>query len=194
MKKLRRYVEDHDHAIRIKAEIMVDDFHRRVLAPRLVGGEARAMVVAGSVDRALGYFRAISAYLVERKSPWRAIVAFSGEREFDGETVSERRSTASRPGGSPKSSGKTRSASSSAPTSSRPATTSRSSRPCMWTSRSPGSGGADAVAAEPRPPEKTGAFVLDFANDADAIRAAFEPYYRTTILFPTRPTRTASTT
>ena len=31
-------------------------------------------------------------------------------------------------------------------------------------------------------PDKTDTFVLDFANDADAIRAAFEPYYRTTIL------------
>ena len=26
-KKLRHYVEDHDHAIRLKAEIMVDHFH-----------------------------------------------------------------------------------------------------------------------------------------------------------------------
>ena len=29
-KKLRRYVEDHDHAIRLKAEIMVDHFHEQV--------------------------------------------------------------------------------------------------------------------------------------------------------------------
>ena len=31
-KKLRRYVESHDHAIRLKAEIMVDHFHEQVLA------------------------------------------------------------------------------------------------------------------------------------------------------------------
>ena len=30
-KKLRRYVEGHDHAIRLKAEIMVDHFHEQVL-------------------------------------------------------------------------------------------------------------------------------------------------------------------
>ena len=30
-KKLRRYVESHDHAIRLKAEIMVDHFHDQVL-------------------------------------------------------------------------------------------------------------------------------------------------------------------
>ena len=31
-KKLRRYVESHDHAIRLKAEIMVDHFHEQVMA------------------------------------------------------------------------------------------------------------------------------------------------------------------
>ncbi|MEI7835679.1 MAG: type I restriction endonuclease, partial [Planctomycetota bacterium] len=44
-KKLRKYVESHDHAIRQKAEIMVDHFHNQVLARRLIGGQARAMVV-----------------------------------------------------------------------------------------------------------------------------------------------------
>ena len=41
-KKLRRYVEGHDHAIRLKAEIMVDHFHEQVLAQHRVGGKARA--------------------------------------------------------------------------------------------------------------------------------------------------------
>jgi type I restriction enzyme R subunit len=31
-KKLRRYVEGHDHAIRLKAEIIVDHFHEQVIA------------------------------------------------------------------------------------------------------------------------------------------------------------------
>ena len=44
-KKLRRYVESHDHAIRLKAEIMVDHFHEQVLALNKIGGQARAMVV-----------------------------------------------------------------------------------------------------------------------------------------------------
>ena len=37
-KKLRRFVESHDHAIRLKAEIMVDHFHEQVLAPSRIGG------------------------------------------------------------------------------------------------------------------------------------------------------------
>src|SRR5439155_1504769 len=76
-KKLRHYVESNDHAIRVKAEIMVDHFHEQVIALNKIGGEARAMVVCSSIERALQYFHAISAYLLERKSPYRAIVAFA---------------------------------------------------------------------------------------------------------------------
>jgi type I restriction enzyme R subunit len=51
-KKLRRYVESHDHAIQLKAEIMVDHFHEQVLALNKIGGEARAMVVTSGIERA----------------------------------------------------------------------------------------------------------------------------------------------
>jgi type I restriction enzyme R subunit len=88
-KKLRRYVEEHEHAIRLKTEIMVDHFHSSVLAAGKIGGQARAMVVCSSIERAIRYFKAFQAYLVERKSPYRAIVAFSGEPEFEGMKVSE---------------------------------------------------------------------------------------------------------
>ena len=88
-KKLRRYVESHDHAIRLKAEIMVDHFHEQVMALNKIGGEARAMVVTSGIERAIQYYQAISAYLVERKSPHKAIVAFSGEHEFKGTNVTE---------------------------------------------------------------------------------------------------------
>ncbi|MGI8547100.1 MAG: type I restriction endonuclease subunit R, partial [Gemmatimonadaceae bacterium] len=88
-KKLRRYVESHDHAIRLKSEIMVDHFHEQVLAPGKIGGEARAMVVTSGIERAIQYFHAFNAYLAERKSPYKAIVAFSGEHEFVGTKVTE---------------------------------------------------------------------------------------------------------
>ena len=88
-KKLRRYVESHDHAIRLKAEIMVDHFHEQVLAAGKIGGQARAMVVTSGIERAVQYFHAMKTYLQERKSPYQAIVAFSGEHEFGGAKVSE---------------------------------------------------------------------------------------------------------
>ena len=88
-KKLRRYVEGHEHAIRLKAEIMVDHFHEQVVAQRKIDGQARAMVVTNGIARAIQYFHAIRDYLKERKSPYQAIVAFSGEPDFGGEKVSE---------------------------------------------------------------------------------------------------------
>ncbi len=88
-KKLRRFVEGHDHAIRLKAEIMVDHFHEQVLAQNRIGGQARAMVVTNGIERAIQYFHAIRDYLQECKSRYRAIVAFSGEPEFNGTKVSE---------------------------------------------------------------------------------------------------------
>ena len=88
-KKLRRYVESHDHAIRLKAEIMVDHFHEQVMATGKIGGQARAMVITSGIERAIQYFHAFKAYLVERKSPYQAIVAFSGEHDYHGTKVSE---------------------------------------------------------------------------------------------------------
>ena len=88
-KKLRRYVESHEHAIQIKAEIMVDHFHEQVVALNKIGGQARAMVVTGGIERAIQYYHAIREYLLERKSPYQAIVAFSGEHEYGGAQVSE---------------------------------------------------------------------------------------------------------
>ena len=88
-KKLRKYVESHDHAIRLKAEIMVDHFHEQVIGLKKIGGQARAMVVTSGIERAIQYFHAIRDYLTECKSSYKAIVAFSGEPEFGGEKVTE---------------------------------------------------------------------------------------------------------
>lgn len=88
-KKLRRYVESHGAAIQLKAEIMIDHFQEQVIAQRKIGGQARAMVVTNGIERAIQYFHAFRRYLGERKSPYQAIVAFSGEHEFQGEKVTE---------------------------------------------------------------------------------------------------------
>jgi len=88
-RKLRLFVESHEHAIRQKAEIMVDHFHDHVIARRKIGGQARAMVVCSGVARAIQYYHAIAAYLRERRSPYQAVVAFSGEHVDDGRQVTE---------------------------------------------------------------------------------------------------------
>lgn len=88
-KKLRKYVESHDHAIKEKAEIMIDHFHEQVAGLRKIGGNARSMIVTSGIERAVQYYHAFKDYLKERKSPYQAIVAFSGEHEFGGVRVSE---------------------------------------------------------------------------------------------------------
>jgi type I restriction enzyme R subunit len=52
-RKLRHYVESHEHAIRQKAEIMVDHFHEQVLAKHKIGGQTRAMVVTSGIERVI---------------------------------------------------------------------------------------------------------------------------------------------
>jgi type I restriction enzyme R subunit len=88
-KKLRAYVGSHSKAIRDKAEIMVAHFMEQVIGQNKIGGQARAMVVTGGIQRAIHYFEAFNSYLTEIKSPYKAIVAFSGEPEYKGEKVSE---------------------------------------------------------------------------------------------------------
>lgn len=47
------------------------------------------MVICSGIQRAIQYFHAVSAYLAERKSPYKAIVAFSGEHQDSGRRVTE---------------------------------------------------------------------------------------------------------
>lgn len=88
-KKLRKYVESHTHAIREKAEIMVDHFHAQVMGHRKIGGQARAMVITSGIMRAIEYFHAINQYLDEKKLRYKTIAAFSGEHEYSGQKFTE---------------------------------------------------------------------------------------------------------
>ncbi len=81
-KKLRSFVEGHEFAIAEKAKIMIDHFHRDVRY--LINGEAKAMVVTKSILSAIKYKLAFNDYLKEIKSPFKAIVAFSGKKTYKG--------------------------------------------------------------------------------------------------------------
>ena len=86
---LRYYVESNSYAIHEKAAIMVEHFHSEVIAKGKIGGKARAMVVASSIKRAVEYYKAFNQLLAERKSPFKAIIAFSGTAEYLGKVVTE---------------------------------------------------------------------------------------------------------
>ena len=48
-------MESNETAIEIKSEIMMDHFHDQVIAKGKIGGQARAMVVTSSIERAIQY-------------------------------------------------------------------------------------------------------------------------------------------
>ncbi len=88
-KKLRAFVESNKSAIEEKAEIIVGHFHEQVVAQKKLGGKARAMVVTSSIERAIEYYYAIEKALKNRKSQFKSIIAFSGEKEYGGKNVTE---------------------------------------------------------------------------------------------------------
>ena len=84
-KKLRSFVEGDAYTIAKKARMMVEHFHEQVIAKGKVGGQARAMVVTASIARCVEYYFAINECLSDRNSPYKAIVAFTGEHKFHGQ-------------------------------------------------------------------------------------------------------------
>ena len=182
-RKLRRYVEGHEVAIRSKAEIIVDHFHESVFKPGKIGGQARAMLVTDGVERAIDYYGAIGDCIAERGYPYRPIVAFSGERDYKGATVSEATINGF-------------------PSAHIPERIRQNpyrilicadkfqtgyDEPLLHTMYVDKTlAGVRAVQTLSRlnraHPNKTDTFALDFMNDSDSIRDAFSDYYRTTIL------------
>lgn len=84
-KKLRAFVESNKQTIEQKAEMMVEHFHEQVIAKGKIGGQARAMVVTNNIPRCIEYYYAINKALKNRNSPYKVIVAFSGEYKYEGQ-------------------------------------------------------------------------------------------------------------
>ncbi len=179
---MRSFVDLHDHAIHKKVEIMVEHFHGRVA--HRIDGQAKAMIVTRSRLHAVRYKLAMDAYLREKGYPYRALVAFSGSVRDEGIDYTEAGMN-----GIPE------------------VQTARAfKRPdyrflivaekfqtgydmpllhTMYADRK--LSGVHAVQTLSRlnricPLAKTETMVLDFVNEADDIREAFQDYYEKTIL------------
>ena len=179
---LKSFVELHSHAIGEKVRIMVEHFAAQVQGE--IGGRAKAMIVTRSRLHAVRYRLAVDRYLRERGYPFKALVAFSGTVHDGGQAYTEAGMN-----GFPEA--QTRKAFE------RPEYRflivankfqTGFDQPLLHTMYVDKKlGGVNAVQTLSRlnrtlPPEKTGTIVLDFANEADEIKAAFEPYYETTLL------------
>lgn len=88
-KKIRWYVESRPETVEKKAAIIVNHFINNVINKNKVGGQARAMVVTAGIERAIDYYYAISKQLQDMKSPYKAVVAFSGKKMYHGKEETE---------------------------------------------------------------------------------------------------------
>ncbi len=182
LKKIRHYVESHDKAIRKKAEIMVDHFVAQVAGKAKIGGKARAMIVCSGIARAIDYYREVSDYLAKIKSPFKAIVAYSGDFEIGGVR-------------------KTEADLNDFPSKDIPSKLKQDPYRFLIVANKFVTGfdepllhtmyvdkplsGVMAVQTLSRlnraHPQKRDTFVLDFADNAEAVKAAFQDYYRATV-------------
>lgn len=179
---LRSFVDLHEHAIGKKVEIIVEHFHERVA--HRIDGQAKAMVVTRSRLHAVRFKLAMDEYLRDKGYPYKALVAFSGKVRDEGIDYSEAGMN-----GMPEAQ-----------------TAKAFKRPenrflvvaekfqtgydmpllhTMYVDRK--LSGVHAVQTLSRlnrifPPAKTDTMVLDFVNETDDIRAAFQDYYEKTIL------------
>jgi type I restriction enzyme, R subunit len=178
---LKSFVELHPHAIGEKVKICVEHFAAQVQGE--IGGRAKAMIVTRSRLHAVRYRLAVASYLAERGYPFKALVAFSGTVQDGGQSYTE-------------------SAMNGFPEAQTAKTFDRAEyrflivankfqtgfdQPLLHTMYVDKKlGGVNAVQTLSRlnrtHPEKRGTMVLDFANESDEIKAAFEPFYETTLL------------
>ena len=178
-KKLKAYVESHEHAIKKKAVLMIRHFMESVIQKRKMGGLAKAMLVTSSRANAVRYKAAFDAYLKETNSPYKAIVAFSGD--IDGRTESSLNgfSSANIPKEFEKNENRFLIVANKFQTG--------FDQPLLHTMYVDKKlGGVNAVQTLSRlnrsHPLKKETFVLDFANTTDEIEKAFKPYFESTIL------------
>ena len=184
---LKSFVELHPHAIGRKVEIMVDHFAGQV--QDRIGGRAKAMIVTRSRLHAVRYKLAVDAYLAEKGYPWKCLVAFSGKVNDGGKEYTEPGMNSA---GGPHLIGEQQTAAEFAKPEYRFLVVASKfqtgfDQPHLHTMYVDKKlGGVNAVQTLSRLnrkyPGKDETAVLDFANEADHIREAFEPYYETTLL------------
>ena len=180
MGKIRAYVERQPETIEKKAEIIVEHFLKKVYMK--IGGKARAMVITSSIERAIEFYKVITRMLDERNSQYKAIVAFT-DKEIDGKVVTE-----SELNGFPSAEIEQR-------VEQEPYRflivadkfQTGYDQPLLHTIYVDKQlSDVKAVQTLSRlnrcHPKKQDTFVLDFANDPEMIREAFQRYYKTTIL------------
>lgn len=185
-RKIARFIDLHDTNIAQKIEIIIEHFRYNVA--NSLDGKAKAMVITSSREAAVRYHLELENYIKKQGySDIHALVAFSGKVKFNGAEYTE-------PGINEISEEELRDE------------FDKSFYQVLLVANKYQTGfdqpklvamyvdkklrGVTAVQTLSRlnriyPPYDKRTFVLDFKNDYDDIRKAFEPYYKDTILFET---------
>ena len=184
---LKSFVELHPHAVRDKVAICVEHFAAQVASE--IGGRAKAMIVTRSRLHAVHTKLAVDQYLADKGHPYKALVAFSGTVKDKGASYTE---SGMNSAGQERVIGERHTAAEFDKPEYRFLVVANKfqtgfDQPLLHTMYVDKKlGGVNAVQTLSRlnrtHPGKKGAMVLDFANEAEEIRKAFEPYYETTLL------------
>lgn len=83
-KKLRTYVEQDKRTIATKAEVMMEHFITKVYNTKKLKGKAKAMVVTQNIESTIRYYLAIKNILKDKGNPFKIAIAFSGSKTVDG--------------------------------------------------------------------------------------------------------------
>lgn len=85
-KLLRSAVERDPKTIEAKAEVMLAHFDAKIYRNHKLKGRAKAMVVTKDIECAILYYKALCGLIEEKKMPFKALIAFSGEKQMSGGT------------------------------------------------------------------------------------------------------------
>ncbi len=182
-RQLKAFVETHSATIEIKADIMLDHFYNQVYLKWLVWWRAKAMVVCGSRKSAVKYWFAFRKLIKEKSLPLWIIVAFSWDVNLDGHAWNEANINGF---GSHKIPDEFESGSYQILICANKfqtwfdqplLQTMYVDKKLWWVNAVQTLSRLNRVHRD-----KDSTFVLDFYNEEDDIKKAFEPYYKTTIL------------
>ncbi len=83
-KKLKAFVEQDKRTIATKAEVMMEHFINRVVNTKKLRGKGKGMVVTQSIVSAIRYYQAFQKILDAKGNPFKIAIAFSGDKTVDG--------------------------------------------------------------------------------------------------------------
>ncbi len=183
---IAKFVALHESNLDQKAQIVVEHFRTRISGE--VAGRAKAMVVCSSRQHAVRFGRALRAYVADHGYDLGVLVAFSGTVSDGGVPFTEAAMNGF---------ADTQTAEKFDTDEFRILVVAEKfqtgfDQPLLYAMYvDKALSGLNAVQTLSRlnrtHPDKDGTFVLDFRNDADAIREAFEPYYGETVAPPSDP-------